>query len=223
MTRTVTDVNAAIDGGRIVKMTFNAVVQDDAGGHAAMPITTTGPFPILANDPSPADLEAIALEIAGDDAGMFPYLEAQLAARAATPAPPPVSPAPPPAVTEAEQRQLWMKEVDDTIAAIITHVTRFQIGYELREAAALAYKQGGYRGTPSIWVVGYAQNYQLDYRTAANIILTQAAGMRDALEQLDAVQRMRKYSIANAATFEEARAIFLDILANVRTIQQAIP
>jgi hypothetical protein len=71
-------------------------------------------------------------------------LEALTMHRRAAFAPAPIIPP-----TEAQSRAIWVQQIDTNIANIITKRTQFQMGYEKREAAALAYKNAGYKGDPT--------------------------------------------------------------------------
>jgi hypothetical protein len=133
-----------------------------------------------------------------------------------------VPPPPPPPPTDAEQKANWMQRVDQTIGDVLDRFNRFQNGYLARESAARAYKAAGYTGDVDAWISGYATNAGVSLQVAADTIIGQADALRAANMQLDAVQRMRKYAILNAATIADAQAVFDDIMANVTAIAASL-
>jgi len=130
--------------------------------------------------------------------------------------------APAPALTDAEQRKLWVSAVDDTIAVMMFKFTRFQMGYVKREAAAIAYRDSGYTIDPTIWITRFADNNRLSYPDACERILTQAEAYRVGLEQLEAF-RMDKYQIERAPTQKVAREAYNAIMANAQAVYEALP
>lgn len=232
MNRTVENVKATFtELGQIASISFDAVVRDDNGGQAAAPHTVRGPFPQLpepqaGEDGEPgapvvteAELQLIAMELAEAMGGMFTHLESNVIAASTPVFVPPATPA---VLPENEQRANMVAQVDNTISAVITRFTRFQMGYVEREAAAKAYKAAGYEGEVSPWISHFADNAGLDYTTATDRILAQADALRAAQFKLDAEQRMRKYKIMSLPTIEEARAEFADIMAEVSRIEASL-
>jgi hypothetical protein len=102
-------------------------------------------------------------------------------------------------------------QVDDVISAIYSRFTRFTSEYELREAAARAFKAANYAGTPDPWVTSFATPAGLTPAQATDLIISQADTLRTALATLGAL-RMRKYEIASAADAITAQAIHGDIV-----------
>ena len=68
--------------------------------------------------------------------------------------------------------------IDDTAANISARWTRFAEEYKEREAAAEAFKEANYEGECSRYISDFAQRARLDNKTATNLILTQAAGLK---------------------------------------------
>ncbi|MCK9087608.1 hypothetical protein MZA34_08925, partial [Haemophilus influenzae] len=68
--------------------------------------------------------------------------------------------------------------IDDTAANISSRWTRFAEEYKEREAAAIAFKAANYEGECSRYISDFAQRARLDNKTATNLILTQAAGLK---------------------------------------------
>lgn len=134
-----------------------------------------------------------------------------------------VKPAAPevPTLTEEQIRAGWMRQIDVNIANIITKRTQFQMGYEQREAAAKAYKEAGYEGDPTIWITAFADEAGFSYKDATDIILGQAAQLRKALEDLEAL-RMGKYRVLRAETRDDAQQAFLSIINAARDIDEAL-
>ena len=69
--------------------------------------------------------------------------------------------------------------IDDTAANISARWTRFAEEYKEREAAAEAFKAANYEGECSRYISDFAQRARLDNKTATNLILTQAAGLKN--------------------------------------------
>lgn len=113
-------------------------------------------------------------------------------------------------------------DVDDQVAAIYSRWTRFQMAYQEREAAAIAFRAANYEGDPGEWITKFAEPAKLTLREAADRVLLQAAGMREALKLLDA-QRMRKYEILGAVDQVTATAAHASILAEAGKIAAMIP
>jgi hypothetical protein len=112
-------------------------------------------------------------------------------------------------------------DIDDAVATVYGRFTRFAIEYEEREAQAQAFKVGGYAGAPPPRVAEFATPAGKSGQEAADLILAQAAQLRDAQGQLSAL-RMRKYEVLRAATDAEAREALDAILAGVRAIGKAL-
>lgn len=114
-----------------------------------------------------------------------------------------------------------MDEVDDGIGAIYSRFTRFETEYVQREAAARAFKAGGYQGDAGVWVMSFATNAGMTATIAANLIISQADGMRAALQALGAL-RMGKYGIAAAASEADAQAVRDGIIAQANAIAASL-
>lgn len=128
----------------------------------------------------------------------------------------------PVAPTLDEVKAVGVEQIDTVIARIIESRTKFQMGYEKREAAALAYKNADYKGDPTIWITAFADEAGLPYQTATNVILSQAVALRAALEQLEAL-RMRKYRVQRATTVAEAEAARAVVINEALTIEATLP
>lgn len=112
---------------------------------------------------------------------------------------------------------LLMAEIDDLVASRMASSIRFQLGYELREAAANAYKTSGYTSTPSDWIMRFATNVGKTAQEATDIILTQATGLRQALKELEGF-RMDKFQIYFASTGEQAVQICTNLKASIQAV-----
>jgi hypothetical protein len=117
----------------------------------------------------------------------------------------------------AMPREEMMSRVDDAVEARIAKSTRFSLAYQQREAAAIAYKDAGYTGDPTDWIKRFADNTGMPYKDAADLILTQAAGLRGALKSLEDL-RMDKYLIKSAGTDADASTIFNQIISNITAV-----
>jgi hypothetical protein len=123
--------------------------------------------------------------------------------------------------TEAQERAIYIKEVDDSIAAVISDKTRFSMGYVEREKAASDYLASNCTITPSVWITRFADNVGMAYKAAAELILSQAQQYRKALMDLDNL-RMDKYLISNAVTMIEARAVYARICVDRNAIAASL-
>lgn len=161
-----------------------------------------------------AEYKAKCAEIA-QEVGLYADLEARLEHRRNRPAPEEL---PPPAeLTGDQKRAIWVAQVDDAIAAILTKYTRFQMGYIEREAAAKAYKESGYTIAPTTWITRFADAINIPYPDAADRILAQAAALRPAVQMLEDL-RMDKYLILRAPTLEAADAVSVRIISDANKI-----
>lgn len=111
--------------------------------------------------------------------------------------------------------------IDDTAANISSRWTRFAEEYKEREAAAEAFKVANYEGECSRYISDFAQRARLDNKTATNLILTQAAGLKKLQMEL-ANQRMRKYELkAPNLTIEQMQSIHDDIIKQMDNLMEA--
>ncbi|WP_110459490.1 hypothetical protein, partial [Haemophilus influenzae] len=114
-----------------------------------------------------------------------------------------------------------MDDVDDRAAAIYSTWTRFESEYRERQAAAEAYKSANYEGECSRYISDFAQRARLDNKTATNLILTQAAGLKKLQMEL-ANQRMRKYELKHEElSEEELQQIHNDIIRKMKALAEA--
>lgn len=124
--------------------------------------------------------------------------------------------------TEAQQRELWAKQIDATIRLISDQYTCFQMEYVEREAAAIAYQKAGFEGMPDEWITRFADSARIPYPEAAQRILTQAAELRPAIKELGGL-RMEKYRVLTAETQGDAQREFTRIIAAARAIEENLP
>lgn len=111
--------------------------------------------------------------------------------------------------------------IDDTAANISSRWTRFAEEYKEREAAAEAFKAANYEGECSRYISDFAQRARLDNKTATNLILTQAAGLKKLQMEL-ANQRMRKYELkAPNLMIEQMQSIHDDIIKQMDNLMEA--
>lgn len=111
--------------------------------------------------------------------------------------------------------------IDDTAVNISSRWTRFAEEYKEREAAAIAFKAANYEGECSRYISDFAQRARLDNKTATNLILTQAAGLKKLQMEL-ANQRMRKYELkAPNLTIEQMQSIHDDIIKQMDNLMEA--
>jgi len=144
------------------------------------------------------------------------------------PAPPP-APIPPTseeiaAVTESTLiniKDTSVKEIDSAVIAIYERPMVFSKEYEARELAANEYKAAGYIGEVPPRLLGFSTPSGLTPKVAADLILTQAAGMRSALDSLSDL-RMRKYEVLRAGTDTEARSVHTEIMSAIAAIAKSL-
>lgn len=111
--------------------------------------------------------------------------------------------------------------IDTTAAGISAHWTRFTTEYEQREAAALVYKGHNFEGDPGVYVTSFSSAAGLDNKTAAELILQQAEGLRT-LQQHLATQRMRKYELLKPElTEEQLQSVHDDIVYQMTILAEA--
>jgi len=135
----------------------------------------------------------------------------------------PVVPAPPPVhvPTDAERKKALADQIDSYVAYVYSRYTRFQMEYELREAAANAFKAAGYAGQPDDLITRFATNTGMTLPAATDLILAQSANLRGAVKSLGNL-RMDKYLVLNAATFEAAQASFDATMAAIGVIDRSL-
>ena len=97
------------------------------------------------------------------------------------------------------------KMIDDAAAQVYGRFARFDQEYVVREEQALAYRAAGYAGEVPKQVAAFAAPAGLPAQQAADTILSQAAMLRGAIEELGEL-RMRKYEVYAAATVAEKLA-----------------
>ncbi len=121
----------------------------------------------------------------------------------------------------AETRTRLIANIDEHAAKIYSTWTRFESEYRERQAAAEAFKAANYEGDCSRYISDFAQRARLDNKTAANLILTQAAGLEKLQVEL-ANQRMRKYEVkAPNLTLEQLQSIHDDIIKQMDNLMEA--
>lgn len=209
------DIHPSVnDQNQVIGIAFALHANDDAGDSAEATWSTQYDPALAALDTfSEADIAALC-EVVVTDNAVHAQLDRVIALRktvtvSGNPNAPIITP--PPAPTEAEQRALLVSSVDDMIAQTYDRFQRFTMEYVQREAAAQAYKDAGYTGDPTIWITNVAANLGLTNQQTADLVLSQAATLRDALVLLGKI-RMDKYLITSAATFDDARAVYFGIV-----------
>ena len=121
----------------------------------------------------------------------------------------------------ADTQTRLIANIDEHAAKIYSTWTRFESEYRERQAAAEAFKSANYEGECSRYISDFAQRARLDNKTAANLILTQAAGLEKLQVEL-ANQRMRKYELkAPNLTLEQLQSIHDDIIKQMDNLMEA--
>lgn len=112
-------------------------------------------------------------------------------------------------------------KIDEAVAAIYLRFGRFQFEYTEREAQALAFKAAGYTGQVPSRVADFATPAAMPANAATDLILSQAAALRAALDQLSAL-RMRKYDVLRATSDAAAETAAVQILAGIAAVGAAV-
>ena len=122
---------------------------------------------------------------------------------------------------KAQKLQQLTTAIDDKAARIYSVWTRFEQEYTSREEAAKAFKDANYEGDVSRFIADFAEKAGIDNKTAADLILIQAEGLRKLLVEL-ANQRMRKYELKkDGLTEDEMQAIYDDIIQQMEKLAEA--
>lgn len=121
----------------------------------------------------------------------------------------------------AEKREQLIASIDDKATAIYSLWTRFESEYKARKEAAEQFKNGGYKGEPSVYITSFAIPAGLDNKSATDIILQQAAGLQKLQDHLAAV-RMRKYNLKHPGlTIEQMQSIHDEIVNEMNGLVEA--
>ncbi|WP_443091059.1 hypothetical protein ACTUM7_08750 [Basfia succiniciproducens] len=125
------------------------------------------------------------------------------------------------AEVKAQKLQQFIDGIDNKAASIYSIWTRFEQEYTSRENAAKAFKEANYQSEPSRFIADFATKAGIDNKTAADLILVQAEGLRKLLVEL-ANQRMRKYELKkDGLTEDEMQAIYDDIIQQMDNLAEA--
>jgi hypothetical protein len=106
-------------------------------------------------------------------------------------------------------------KVENAVLAIYQKPVTLAREYENRNTQAQAFKDAGYTGTPGSFLKGFADKAGLDYESAADRVLAQAAAFL-AAEPVLADLRMEKYAIQLAADQATAQAIFDSAMSQIQ-------
>ena len=121
----------------------------------------------------------------------------------------------------ADTQTRLIANIDEHAAKIYSTWTRFESEYRERQAAAEAFKSANYEGECSRYISDFAQRAHLDNKTAANLILTQAAGLEKLQVEL-ANQRMRKYELkVPNLTLEQLQSIHDEVIKQMDNLMEA--
>lgn len=109
--------------------------------------------------------------------------------------------------------------IDNKAATVKTKWSRFLDEYKEREKEAIRFKEGNYEGTPTEILKAFADAAQLDYKTATDIVLSQAERVRGVLTEI-ANTRMRKFSLKDDMSIEELQNIHDSIIEHLENIKE---
>jgi len=118
-------------------------------------------------------------------------------------------------------RGVAAKQIDAAVLAVYDRPMSLSAEYESREKAALDYKASGYTGSVPARLAGFATPAGMTPTQAADLVLSQSAQMRGALDALGDL-RMRKYEVQRAATEAAARTVHTAIMAQIAAIAFAL-
>ncbi|PHX98298.1 MAG: hypothetical protein CK529_13675 [Rhodospirillaceae bacterium] len=113
------------------------------------------------------------------------------------------------------------KQIDAAVLAIYDRPMALSKEYEAREKAAADYKAAGYTGTVPARLAGFATPAGMTATAAADLILSQAARLRGALDSLSDL-RMRKYEVQRATTEADARSVHAAIMAQIAAVAASL-
>lgn len=219
------DIKTSTDDQKLVTgITFTLFATDEDGVMAEATWMPAYSPPLAALDTfSEEDLIALCKTFATDNT-VSANLDKVLALRKMTPVlsnpAASISPVEAPA-TEAEQRAQLIENVDNLIAQTYDRFQRFTMEYVAREKAAQDFKAAGYTGDPTVWITHVAENLGLTNQETADLVIKQADAMRAALILLGQL-RMDKYKVASAATIEDAREVYREILDKRNSIDRGL-
>lgn len=221
ITTSIVDIGHGLDqNGGLGVLNFAVLATADTGETFRFEVSQIGGnYPPPAGEAyTAAELTAIAETVAADrDAhtAARTRLESMLL-KPLVYTPPPVH-----VPTDAERKQAWADQIDSRIAYVYSRYTRFQLEYELREAAALTFKQAGYTGQPDELVARFARNKSIANNVAADLILVQSTQLRGAVRALGNL-RMDKYLVTDAVTLTAAQTSFETTMAAVDAIDRSL-
>jgi hypothetical protein len=211
----ITNVVPEVTDGVMVNLDFDLTVSDYMGNAESRHLQGSGGgVPV----PSSDALQAMCFNIAKEQ-GTIQQLDTMLSDRR-TPVYVPPPPPPPPSLDQV--KATLMAQIDANIARVYSLYTRFQMEYEEREKAALEYKASDYTSDPTPWLTAFADTTGISYPACAELVLSQANALRDAIKSLG-IQRMYKYKVYNAATAEDAQSAFGTVMADVAVIARSLP
>lgn len=112
-------------------------------------------------------------------------------------------------------------QIDAAVTAVYDQFNQFILEYQLREAQAIAFKEGGYKGAVPDQVAAYADPAGLEPHVACEHILASAEKLRHALNELGKL-RMRKVHLRFDPTVESVEAETSEVLTKVKAIAEAL-
>lgn len=121
----------------------------------------------------------------------------------------------------ADLKTKLSKQIDDAVLAVYDRPMLLSKEYEAREKAAADYKAAGYTGTVPARLAGFATPAGMAPQAAADLVLSQAAQLRGALDSLGDL-RMRKYEVNRATSELAIRTQHAAIMAQIAAIAAAL-
>ncbi|MEJ7745354.1 MAG: hypothetical protein WKF61_01075 [Luteimonas sp.] len=219
LTHSIINIVPTMEEGRLVRLAFTARSADDKGHSAEIDVDLADLYPELEGY-TDVELTPVCMAIAAAR-NLFASLDVNVGVQA-TPVmvpPPPVVRA---ALTDHQTRTIWMGEIDNNVALVMTAFTRFQMEYEMREDAALVYKAKGYTGDPTTLISRFADNVGISYRACADLVIGQAIQLRGAVAALGDL-RMDKYRLLAAPSLAAAETEFNRIIHEIALIAGSLP
>lgn len=120
-----------------------------------------------------------------------------------------------------DDRRLGMTVlIDEACASIYTRVGRFADEYKDREAQAIAFKEAGYSGETPRAVAAFSISAGVSATYATNVILSQAALLREALAKLGEL-RMKKY-LVKGLPFDQAVDQFNEVIQAITAVGKSL-
>lgn len=107
--------------------------------------------------------------------------------------------------------------ISEAVGKRLSELSVFSYGHQQREAAAITYRNAGYKGETDEWISSFSESAGMTYTEAVDLVLTQAEGTRAAVKELETL-RMKKYSVARCADYETAQVEYRKLFSAIHSV-----